>query len=304
MATISFQGHTNKPASRHCPSHSRAVSPAVGYDAGMLEVAEPRSTPGLFITGTDTGVGKTVVTCAIAAALRRQAPGIRLGVSKPFASGCRRDREGLVNEDAEALAHFADCKQPLEVINPIRFAAPLAPAVAAQESGEPVDWQALSRSIGHLERASDALLIEGIGGLMVPLDPRRPKTTVLNLIVELGYPVLIVTRAGLGTLNHTAMTAGLLKQAGCKVAGLVINGFIADPAKVDDPSITGNRLWLEKMTGVKTLGVVPKVDEIGAQPEKGRLDPDILEAIELTYWPDALGMPRRIGGRKPGKAIE
>ncbi len=272
----------------------------------MLELAETRTTPGLFITGTDTGVGKTVITCAIASALRRQAPGIRLGVSKPFASGCRHDREGLVNEDAEALAHFADCKQPLEIINPIRFTAPLAPAVAAQESGESVDWQALSRGIGHMERASDALLVEGVGGLMVPLDPDRPRTTVLSLIVTLGYPVLIVTRAGLGTLNHTAMTAGLLKQAGCKIAGLVINGYIADPAKAEDPSIAGNRVWLERMTGVKTLGVVPQVDPIGAQPEKGRLDPDILEAIELTYWPDVLGMPRGTRGRGRGsrKAIE
>lgn len=272
----------------------------------MLELAETRTTPGLFITGTDTGVGKTVITCAIAAALRRQAPGIRLGVSKPFASGCRHDREGLVNEDAEALAHFADCKQPLEVINPIRFTAPLAPAVAAQESGESVDWQALSRGIGHMERASDALLVEGVGGLMVPLDPDRPRTTVLSLIVTLGYPVLIVTRAGLGTLNHTAMTAGLLKQAGCNVAGLVINGYIADPAKAEDPSIAGNRIWLEKMTGVSTLGVVPQVDPIGAQPQQGRLDPDILEAIELTYWPDVLGMPHGTRGRGRGsrKSIE
>jgi dethiobiotin synthetase len=264
----------------------------------MLELGENRRTPGLFITGTDTEVGKTVVACAIAAALRRQAPGVRLGVSKPFGSGCRRDREGLVNEDAEALAHFADCKQPLNVINPIRYAAPLAPAMAAQEAGESVDWQALSRSLAVLERDSEAVLIEGVGGLMVPLDPDRPRQTVLNLIVTLGYPVLIVARANLGTLNHTAMTAGILKQAGCKIAGIVINGYVADPAATDDPAIAGNRVWLGKMTGLRTLGVVPKVDGVGAQPQHGLLDPAILEAVEMTYWPDVLGMPRRRGSHK------
>lgn len=267
----------------------------------MLDTSRQRAIPGLFITGTDTGVGKTLVTCAIAAAIRRQEPGARLGVLKPFASGCRRDREGLVSEDAEALAHFADSRQPLEVINPIRFAAPLAPAVASQESDEPIDWPALTRSLGRMDRECDALLIEGVGGLMVPLDPDRPRYTVLDLIVDLGYPVLIVTRAGLGTLNHTAMTAKLLKLAGCHVAGLVINGYVADPALAEDPSIAGNRLWLEKLSGLKTLAVVPRVDPIGAQPQHGRIDAAVLEAVEMTYWPNVLG-PAHIRGK--GRTIE
>ncbi len=137
--------------------------------------------PGLFVTGTDTGVGKTLVTCAIAAALRRQRPSWRLGVSKPFSTGCRRDREGLVNPDAEALAHFADCRLPLATINPIRFIPPLAPAVAAEQVGGKVDWPLLAQSLEELDEHSDALLIEGVGGLMVPLDPQRPRLTVLDL---------------------------------------------------------------------------------------------------------------------------
>lgn len=252
----------------------------------------PLTKPGLFITGTDTGVGKTLTTCAIAHALRRQSPGIRLGVCKPFASGCRREREGLVSEDAEALAHFADCKQPLEVINPIRFVQPLAPAVAAQESNQPVDWSALERSLRILDSESDALLIEGVGGLMVPLDPERPKTTVLDLIKALGYPVVIVAHAGLGTLNHTTMTAQLLRQARCPIAGLVINGYDPDPAVADDPSVASNRTWLSRMTDLKTLAVIPRVPEVGAQPHKARIDPAVLEAVEMTYWPDILIPPR------------
>jgi len=95
--------------------------------------------PGLFITATDTEVGKTAIAGGVALTLGRQNPGRRLGVSKPFASGCRREREELVNADAEALAHFADCREPLHVINPIRFKAPLAPAVAAEQVGRPIE---------------------------------------------------------------------------------------------------------------------------------------------------------------------
>lgn len=256
------------------------------------------SKPGLFVTGTDTGVGKTVVTCAIAAALRKQMPGVRLGVSKPISTGCRHEREGLVNEDAEALAHFADCRQPLEVINPIRFAPPLAPAVAGEQTDRPTDWGALGRSLSLLDRESDVLLIEGIGGLMVPLDRADPKFTVLNLIVALGYPVVIVTRAGLGTLNHTAMTAQLLRLAGCRTAGLVINGYDADAAKTDDPSVASNRIWLERTTGLKALAIVPRVDPIGAAPQHGRIDPAVLEAVELAYWPDVLKTPQPAAARR------
>lgn len=256
--------------------------------------------PGLFITATDTGVGKTVITCAIAAALRAQsadkthdhARAFRVGVSKPFASGCRRDREGLVSEDAEALAHFADCRQPLETIAPIRFADPLAPAPAAERLGVPIDYQALALGLERIDDASDVILIEGIGGLLVPLDPRKPKLTVLDLIRSIGYPTVIVTRATLGTLNHTAMTVRLLKQARCAIAGIVINGFDADSARrgrEEDLAMTTNRPWLEKMNRVPLLATTPVCDTQLVRPEKGVIAPAILDAVAQTYWPDVLG---------------
>ncbi|MFA9477833.1 dethiobiotin synthase [Phycisphaerales bacterium AB-hyl4] len=249
----------------------------------MIDRLPRLTTPGLFVTGTDTGVGKTVVTCAIAAALREQRPGWRVGVCKPFSSGCRREREGLVHEDAEALAHFADCRLPLDVINPIRFAPPLAPAVAAEQKGKKVDWALLARALHTLDDASDALLVEGVGGLLVPLDPDNPKCTVLELISALGLPTVVVTRAGLGTLNHTAMTVRLLREAGCVVAGLVINGY--DPDAVDDdPAITTNRRWLTKMTGAPVLAVLPKVRDGEANPSRARLDGGLIEAAGMADW--------------------
>src|SRR5439155_2392879 len=101
--------------------------------------------PGLLITGTDTGIGKTVIAGAIAAWFKQQ--GSRVGVLKPAASGCVRRREGLVSEDAEFLAHSADAAQPLDVIAPQRFAEPLAPAVSAQRLSVTLDWDAINRSI-------------------------------------------------------------------------------------------------------------------------------------------------------------
>ena len=244
------------------------------------------SCPGLFVTGTDTGVGKTVVTCAVAAALCGR--GQRVGVCKPFATGCRREREGLVNDDAQALAHFADCRQPLEVINPIRYADPLAPAVAATQTGQPPDLESLANSLERIDQSSDVVLIEGVGGLLVPLDDDH---TVLDLITALGYPVLIVTRAGLGTLNHTAMTVRLLKQTGCRVAGLVINGYTVDAAE-DDPSMVTNPRWLAKMNRSPVLVTVPSCQSDQVDPGKGILPPAVLEAIDGMDWLAVLKRPK------------
>ena len=177
--------------------------------------------PGLFITGTGTDVGKTVISCGLASVLREQ--GMNVGVSKPMASGCRKDREGLVCPDTEALAHFADCRVPLETITPIRYRQPLAPGVAAETEDVDFDPDVIVKSLHHIQQVSDCLLVEGAGGLYVPIDAKHPKTSMLDLMAAIGYPVLIVADAGLGTINHTVMTIKCLKQAGCKVAGVVLN---------------------------------------------------------------------------------
>ena len=247
--------------------------------------------PGLFITGTDTEVGKTVISCAIAAVLRRQQPGVRLGVCKPFGSGCRKDREGLVSEDAEALAHFADCRAHLDLINPVRFAAPLAPAVAAEQNSTAINWPEVRRSLTVLDQSSDAMLVEGVGGLLVPLDPANPRLTVLDLAVAIGYPVLVVARSGLGTLNHTAMTVRLLKGAGCRVGGLVMNYYEPDVAKSPDSSLNSNRIWLSKMTGVKVLAVVPAVKDEPPAVHKAKMPAAVLDTVATTFWPDVLDAP-------------
>ncbi|MEO1237213.1 MAG: dethiobiotin synthase [Planctomycetota bacterium] len=252
------------------------------------------------MTGTDTGVGKTVVSCAIASALRERHRRLRVGVCKPMASGCRLERAGLINEDAEALAHFADCRLPMEVVNPIRFRAPLAPAVAAEAEGRAVEWGALERALSALDERSDAVVVEGVGGLMVPLDPRSPRYMVGELAREIGYPVVVVCRAGLGTLNHTAMTVELLRQAGCRVSGLVMNGKETDPtAAAGDPSLASNREWLERLTGVKVLAELPRGRSVAAA--KGKLDRAVVAAADGVDWLELMrvpGAPGTPGGRR------
>lgn len=270
--------------------------------------------PGLFVTATDTAVGKTVVTCGIAALLRRSTPDRDphaplpsdpptrpVGVCKPLATGCRRDREGLVSEDAEALAHFSDCRLPLHVINPVRFTLPLAPAVAAERADAAIDFDAIRASLEAIDAASRVVLVEGAGGVLVPIDPARPSVTVLDLIAAVGYPVLVVARAGLGTLNHTALTVRALQSVGARLAGLVINGHIADPvtsrtvARIDDPSTADNARWLTLTTGLPVLATVPAVSADELDVARARFSPDVLAALAVTRWWDIVAPARPIG---------
>ncbi|MEX0885704.1 MAG: dethiobiotin synthase [Phycisphaeraceae bacterium] len=238
--------------------------------------------PGLFITGTDTGVGKTLVACAIADSL---ATTRRVGVCKPFATGCQRDQAGqLVHDDAQALARAARCQHPADIVSPIRFTDALAPAVASEVTDVAIDWPALNHALNVLNHASDLMLVEGVGGVMVPLDADQPTFTVRDLIACLALPAVVVTRAGLGTLNHTAMTVHLLREVGCRIAGLVINehGLATDDG---DASPAHNPRWLERMTGLPILATLPdpgRVAEAGAG--RGGIPDPVRRTIGTVDW--------------------
>src|SRR5450432_2736039 len=187
----------------------------------------PIQIPGLFITATDTEVGKTVVAAAIANWFRRR--GFRVGVCKPVATGCKHVREGSVSEDAELLAHCADAAAPLDVICPQRFSAALAPAVAARREGRTLDWPAIQLSLNEIAADSDVIIIEGVGGVMVPMDE---KFLVRDMIQWLGLPTVVVARPGLGTINHTLLTLSALREAKIPIAGVVINRYPAESASI------------------------------------------------------------------------
>ncbi len=226
--------------------------------------------PGLFVTGTDTGVGKTVVAAAIAHALRRR--GGRVGVCKVAATGCERRREGLVSEDAEYLAHWADSRHPLDVVCPQRWAEPLAPAVAAERSGRPLDWAAIRSSLDVIASDSDVMVVEGVGGVLVPMDDGH---TVLDLMRSLMLPAVVVARAGLGTINHTLLTVGALRAAGVPVAGVVVNRYPADA----DAATETNPDAIERWGRVPVLTVCP--DEPFAMPD---LPAGVAAAVGGVDW--------------------
>lgn len=202
--------------------------------------------PGLFITGTDTGVGKTYVAVMIVRALR--AAGHRVGVYKPVASGCRREGGRWLSDDALALWEAAGRPGSLDQVCPQCFAAPLAPPAAAREEGRHVDDALLRAGLEVWRRNSDIVVVEGAGGLMSPVSETA---LVGDLAAEFRFPLVIVARNALGTINHSLLTLlaahttwqrGLPRGAGLSVAGVVLNQC-QDPA--GDRSVASNRRELE-----------------------------------------------------------
>lgn len=168
-------------------------------------------TRGLFITATDTGVGKTLIACGIARWLRSE--GLRVGVMKPVSSGDRND--------AKRLIAAAQIREDLDVVNPQHFRAPLAPSVAASLERRAVDMDRIYQAYWALHKRYDVLIVEGAGGVKVPL---AESTYVMDLIAAFRLPALVVARAGLGTINHSLLTLDALDQAKIEVVGLLLNG--------------------------------------------------------------------------------
>jgi dethiobiotin synthetase len=231
----------------------------------------PIHLPGLFITATDTGVGKTLVAGAIADRLRRQ--GLRVGVLKPVATGCVKRREGLVSEDAEFLAACADARVPLDVICPNRYAEPLSPNVAADRAQRPVEWDAIQRSIRMIVGTSDVIIVEGAGGILTPIDDGH---SMLDLARWIGLPTVVVARPSLGTINHTALTVAALKQAGVRVAGVVVNGYPNDTPSVAEET---NPRQIEKWAKTKVLAIVPRDAMDGPT-----LTPNVRAPVDAVDW--------------------
>jgi dethiobiotin synthetase len=233
---------------------------------------QPLRGPGLFVTATDTGVGKTVVSAAIASYFRHR--GRRAGVCKPAATGCRTDREGLISEDAEFLAHHADSDFPLDLVCPQRYTEPLAPAVAAEREKRPLDWESIDRSLRLISSRSDVTIVEGVGGILVPMDARH---TVLDMARWLALPTVIVARPNLGTINHTLLTIQALRSANVPIAGVVINRYPADGAGVAEET---NPRAIEKWGKVPVLCLVPEA----AGPLVPYLPTDITAPIGTVEW--------------------
>lgn len=204
---------------------------------------------GLFITATDTGVGKTEIACALLRGWR--ARGLDVGAMKPAQSG----HDPGERSDAERLAEAAGGGDPDDLVCPYSFGPPLAPGVAARLAGVEISLARIVDAARGLAARHAALIVEGAGGLMTPLTARE---SYADLAVALGLPALVVARAGLGTVNHATLTCEALRTRGVAVAAVVLNRTVA----ADDPSVPYNAAEIARLTGARVLGPLPFADDI------------------------------------------
>ncbi|MHC4552547.1 MAG: dethiobiotin synthase [Planctomycetota bacterium] len=238
----------------------------------MLNLNLPKKN-GLFITGTDTGVGKTLITGGIAAVLRQQ--GLTVGVFKPIASGCR-DEGYLISDDTRFLAMCADAQYSLSVISPVTYKTPAAPITCVELEKRPINYEEIVTSYNYLCDNTDIVLVEGIGGAMVPIDDEH---TVLDLAVEFDLPTVIVARPDLGTINHSLLTVEAVRNAGVPVAGLVISGYKALDATVAEETAPD---VICQLADTNLLSIVPYDEE--SSVENRQLGEGTTETLAFCDW--------------------
>ena len=227
-----------------------------------MKVARPtgpstRLRAGLFVTGTDTGVGKTLITAGIATALR--ARGIDVGVMKPIETGCPSRRGKLVPLDAVTLREASESRDSLDLINPYRFREPLAPMVAAEHSGQPIDVGQVRKQFDMLVRRHRLVLVEGAGGLLVPI---TEELSFLGLVTLLRLPILVVIGSRLGVLNHARLTVAAALHAHLPVVGAILNHPHADRS----PARRTNLSALRRLLPVPIAADIPHLSAVRRQP--------------------------------------
>lgn len=194
----------------------------------------------LFITGTDTGVGKTTISACLSAFLSINKR-LNVGVMKPFETGLSKRNKDQLPWDAICLKEASGSPDDLNMISPYTFEAPVAPEVAAYRENIQIDLSMVDRIYKKMLKEHDIMIIEGAGGVLVPI---KRKFFYGDLIKRWGCPTIIVSRLGLGTINHTLLTAGYLKTRGIKIVGVILNNHdgVSDIAAKTNPEILSTYL--------------------------------------------------------------
>jgi dethiobiotin synthetase len=203
---------------------------------------------GIFITGTDTGVGKTIIAAGLVAVLKER--GIDVGVMKPLESGAPSFGSAPIPQDALYLKEIAGTNDDLGLINPYCFQAPLAPGVAAEKEGVKVDLQRIVRMYEELKSRHQFMVVEGAGGLLVPI---AQGAFLPDLIKLLELPLILVARSSLGTINHTLLALYYSQQEGLEVKGVIMSKTMAEV----DPSEASNAQVIAECSAVPLLGTFP-----------------------------------------------
>ncbi|MBI5747478.1 MAG: dethiobiotin synthase, partial [Nitrospinae bacterium] len=238
---------------------------------------------GVFITGTDTGVGKTVVAAGLVLSLKHK--GLDVGVMKPIQSGGR--------EDVEFLIKASGVKDEIELINPYYLKKPLAPLTVSEIEGVKIDITAIKNAFDELCKRHDIVIVEGIGGLLVPL---TEDYFVSDLISELDLPVVIVSRPGLGTINHTLLTIKHAQESGIDTIGIIFNDTKKKKKGLTEKT---NPSVIERLSGVPILGTLPYVSSASVADCKfGELKKIFLKNIKIDNLLIPPPPPLITGGRE------
>ncbi|HEV8644760.1 MAG TPA: dethiobiotin synthase [Burkholderiales bacterium] len=221
---------------------------------------------GYFVTGTDTGVGKTRIATALLRAFARR--GLRAVGMKPVAAGCEQADGALVSEDVTALTAASTVAAPVDLINPYRFQPAIAPHLAAELAGETISLQRIRDAYVALEARADRVVVEGAGGFLVPLNEREDFGDLARL---LELPVLVVVGMRLGCLNHALLTAEAVQRR-----GLLFAGWVANRLDATTPVVERNVQTLCKRLNAPLLGIVPFAVRT-TEAEASYLDLQVLE---------------------------
>jgi dethiobiotin synthetase len=233
----------------------------------MTEGTPSGVTRGLFVTGTDTGVGKTVVAGAVTAALTRR--GARVAAFKPVVTGLEEPAAFGWAHDHALLAAAAGTTP--EEVSPARFGPPVSPHLAAAQAGTTLDVEGLLELARAAAARSDVLVVEGVGGLLVPLTDTH---TVRDFAVALGLPLLIAARPGLGTISHTLLTLEAARSSGLNVLAVVITPWPEEPSAME----RSNRETIERLGGVEVHTIPPLPSGLPADLAPAG------EALPLKSW--------------------
>ncbi len=219
---------------------------------------------GYFVTGTDTGVGKTLVAAGLVRALAGR--GERVAGLKPVAAGCDVTPEGLRNADALLLMAESTVRLPYETVNPFAYAPAIAPHLAAAEADLPIDLEVVKTTQAEAAAEADWLIVEGAGGWLVPLNDGD---TLADLAVVLDLPVVLVVGLRLGCLSHALLTVESIERHGCRLAGWVANALEPTMARQAE-----NIAALQARIAAPLLGVVPH-----QEPPRPQMAADALEPL-------------------------
>jgi dethiobiotin synthetase len=210
----------------------------------------------VFVTGTDTEVGKTVVAGGLALAFRKR--GIDVGVMKPAVTGCRTRGGKRAAEDVDFLVKASGSEDNPQLVCPYMLRDPLAPEVAAEREGVRIDIRTIKSAFRRLSKKHEALIIEGAGGLFVPI---KRNYLMIDLIAAIGVPIVIVARPGLGTINHTLLSCQAARAKNIGIAGIIINNYPPKPSTAERT----NPDMIRRYARAPLLGVVPHLPAVSVE---------------------------------------